>query len=46
MLRPDGSLGMNVHKGWYGPSAASALWYKEIDSTLVDDAGDRKSLLL
>ena len=44
MLRPDGSLMMNVKKGWYGLSAASALWNKEIDSTLVDDAGYTKSL--
>ena len=37
--RSDGTIMMRVQRGWYGLSAASALWYKEISTTLVEKAG-------
>ena len=42
-LRKDGSLMMNVRKGWYGLTAASALWNKEINETLVGLGGYTRS---
>ena len=38
-VRADGTMMVEVHRGWYGLPAASALWFKEISQTLVDDAG-------
>ena len=34
---------MNVRKGWYGLTAASALWNKEINATLVGLGGYTRS---
>lgn len=38
-VRSDGTLMVEVQKGWYGLPAASALWYQEISTTLIDIAG-------
>ena len=38
-VRSDGTLMVEVQKGWYGLPAASALWYQEISTTLIDLAG-------
>jgi len=38
-VRADGTLMVEVQKGWYGLPAASALWYQEISTTLIEIAG-------
>ena len=42
-VRKDGTMMVEVNKGWYGLSAASALWYKEISKTLIETAGYTQS---
>jgi hypothetical protein len=42
-VRRDGTMMVEVKKGWYGLPAASALWYKEISKTLIETAGYTQS---
>jgi len=42
-VRKDGTMMVEVNKGWYGLPAASALWYKEISKTLIETAGYTQS---
>lgn len=37
--RPDGSVIVEVHKGWYGLACSSMIWYEEISSTLIESGG-------
>lgn len=37
--RSDGSVIVEVHKGWYGLACCSMLWYEEISTTLTETCG-------
>jgi hypothetical protein len=37
--RTDGSVVVEVHKGWYGLACCSMLWYEEISTTLMETCG-------
>lgn len=38
-VRPDGSLIVEVNKGWYGLACSSMIWYQEIAGTLMTEGG-------
>jgi hypothetical protein len=37
--RTDGSVIVEVHKGWYGLACCSMIWYEEISATIMETCG-------